>query len=241
MESLRGSQMRRREFIAGLSGAVAWPVVARAQQPERMRRIDVLWGGPVTRAYSAFERRLDALGWNAQRTARYELRTGSNTEQMGNSAAELLSWSPDVILAWTNLAVDAIKPIAGHVPIVFIAGDPVGSGFVDSLSHPGGTVTGFESFVPSMGGKWLEILKQTAPQITRAMVVMYPETAVHQAFWRSIEEAAPRLGVEVLAGGVHNAAEIEAAMNLFAAKPNGGLIILPHALIGANYQGATRY
>ena len=117
------------------------------------------------------------------------------------------------------------------MPIVFIGvGDPVGSGFVDSLAHPGGNITGFASHDPSMGGKWLELLKETAPHITRVLVVMHPDTPVHQAMWQSIEEAAARLAIETTAGNVHNAVEIEHVIASFAQKPNGGLVVLPHAL-----------
>jgi putative tryptophan/tyrosine transport system substrate-binding protein len=114
---------------------------------------------------------------------------------------------------------------------VFLAvGDPVGSGFVASLARPGGNITGFASHEPSMGGKWLEVLKEAAPRITRVLAIMHPETPVHQAMWQSIEEAAPRLAIETTAGGVHNAAEIERVVAPFAQKPNGGLVVLPHAL-----------
>jgi ABC-type uncharacterized transport system substrate-binding protein len=124
-----------------------------------------------------------------------------------------------------------LKPIAGNVSIVFTGvGDPVGSGFVASLARPGGNITGFASHEPSMGGKWLEVLKEIAPHITRALVIMHPETPSHQAMWQSIEKAAPRLGIEVTAGGAHNAAEIERVVASFARKPDGGLIALPHAL-----------
>jgi putative ABC transport system substrate-binding protein len=121
--------------------------------------------------------------------------------------------------------------IAGNVPIVFCGvGDPVGSGFVASLARPGGNITGFASYEPSMGGKWLGVLKEAAPNITRALAIMHPETPVHQGMWRSIEQIAPRLGIEGTPGGAHNAAEIERVIELFVQKPNGGLIVLPHAL-----------
>ena len=146
-------------------------------------------------------------------------------------AAELIARSPDVAVTFTNFALELLKPIAGNVPIVFSGvGDPVGSGFVASLPRPGGNITGFASHEPSMGGKWLEVLKETAPHVTRALAIMHPETHSHQAMWRSMEEAAPRLGIEVTAGRAHDAAEIERVIASFAQKPNGGLIALPHAL-----------
>jgi putative tryptophan/tyrosine transport system substrate-binding protein len=130
----------------------------------------------------------------------------------GAWAAELIARSPDVALTYTNLALAVLKPIAGNVPIVFVGvGDPVGGGFVSSLARPGGNITGFASYEPSMGGKWLEVLKETAPHITRALAIMHPETLSHQGMWQSIEEAAPRLAIETIPGHVHNAAEIDAS------------------------------
>ena len=134
-------------------------------------------------------------------------------------------------MAFTNLALEILKPVAGNIPIVFIGvGDPVGSGFVASLAHTGGNITGFASHDPSMGGKWLELLKETASHITRVLVIMDSDTPAHQAMWQSIEEAAARLAIETTAGNVHNAAEIEHVVASFAQKPNGGLVVLPHAL-----------
>jgi len=204
-----------------------------------MRRIGVLAGGSGSASdqaiFAAFVRRLDQLGWKQERNLRVEVRwVRGSAEELSSTARELFAWQPEVMVAYTNLALAALKPIARGVPIVFAGvGDPVGSGFVASLARPGGNITGFESFVPSMGGKWLEVLKQTVPSLTRALTLYHPETAVHQAFWRSIQEAAPRLGVDVTAAGVHDAAEILEAISTFAMKPNGGVISLPHAVMGA--------
>ena len=116
----------------------------------------------------------------------------------------------------TNLALGELKPIAGGVPIVFFGiGDPVGSGFVASLARPGGNITGFESYPPTMGGKWLEVLHEAVPSLRRALTLLHPETAVHQAFWHSIEEAGPRLGIDVAPAGVHDAGEILNAISSF--------------------------
>jgi putative tryptophan/tyrosine transport system substrate-binding protein len=154
---------------------------------------------------------------------------------LGTVAAELLASSPDVIMVWTNLALAVLKPVAGKVPVVFVGvGDPVGSGFVASLAHPGGNITGFASYDGPMGGKWLDVLKETAPHLRRIMTILHPETPVHQAFWRSIKDAAPRFGVEVTPGAVHDAAEIESAISSFAGEENSGLIVLSHALTQAN-------
>ena len=162
---------------------------------------------------------------------------GGMTDQSkcGSALQKLISRAPDVAVTFTNLALELLKPIAGNVPIVFCGvGDPVGSGFVASLARPGGNITGFASHESSMGGKWLGVLKEAAPNVTRALVIMHPETSSHQGMWRSVEQIAPRLGIEATQGGVHNAAEIERVIESFAQKPNGGLIALPHALTVAN-------
>jgi putative ABC transport system substrate-binding protein len=125
--------------------------------------------------------------------------------------------------------------MARNVPVVFVGvGDPVGDGFVASLAHPGGNTTGFAGTDGPIGGKWLEMLKETAPHLTRVMMIFHPETPIHQAFWRSLQEAAPRFGVEATAGGVHDAAEIERAVSSFATSENRGLIVAPHAITWAN-------
>ena len=229
--------MRRRDLIKVIAGsAAAWPLVARAQQPERIRRIGVLMGAAETASsrgwLATFSRRLDELGWRESRNLLMQVQWwNDNSEQMRVWATEMIARSPDVAVTYTNLALEVLKPIAGNVPIVFCGvGDPVGSGFVASLAQPGGNITGFASHEPSMGGKWLGVLKEAAPNITRALAIMHPETPVHQGMWRSIEQIAPRLGIEATPGGVHNAAEIERVIELFAQKPNGGLIVLPHAL-----------
>jgi putative ABC transport system substrate-binding protein len=238
--------MKRREFITLLGGAaaassVSWPLPLGAQQrPGRMRRIGVLMGTAATvqgASYlTAFLLRLEELGWTQGRNISAETRwwTGG-PEQMQPAVAELLAFSPDVIMVWSNLALAVLKPMAGKVPVVFAGiGDPVGSGFVTSLARPGGNITGFASYDGPMGGKWLEVLKETAPHLTRVMTILHPETPVHQAFWHSIKDAAPRLRVEVTPAGVHDAAEIERAISSFAMKENGGIIVLPHAITRAN-------
>jgi ABC-type uncharacterized transport system substrate-binding protein len=234
--------MKRREFITLLTGsAFAWPRAARAQQGERIRRIGVLMGSAENELggqtfNAAFFARLEELGWKRGRNISADVRWWTDgPEHMGTVAAELLASSPDVIMVWTNLALAVLKPAVGKVPVVFVGvGDPVGSGFVASLAHPGGNITGFASYDGPMGGKWLDVLKETAPHLKRIMTILHPETPVHQAFWRSIKDAAPRFGVEATAGAVHDAAEIESAISLFAVKENSGLIVLPHALTQAN-------
>ena len=229
--------MRRRDLIILLGGAAAtWPLTARAQQPERMRRIGVLMGAAETASsrgwLATFSRRLDELGWRESRNLLTQVQWWNDKpEQMRVWATEMIARSPDVAVTFTNLALGVLKPIAGNVPIVFIdVGDPVDSGFVDSLARPGGNITGFASYDPSMGGKWLELLKETAPHIAHILVIMHPDTHAHQAMWQSIKQTAAGLAIETTAGNVHNAADIEHVIASFGQKPNGGLVVLPHAL-----------
>src|SRR5215510_5391364 len=234
-----GPALRRRDFLGLVSGAlVAGMDPARAQPGSR--RVEVLMGAAETSSsrdwVAAFLRRLDELGWRDGHNLVVQVQWWNDRpEQMRIRAAELISRAPDVAVTFTNLALDTLKPVAGGVPIVFSGvGDPVGSGFVANLARPGGNMTGFASHEPSMGGKWLGVLKEAAPNITRALAIMHPETPSHQCMLRSIELAAPRLGIAATPGGVQNAAEIERVIELFSQKPNGGLIALPHALTVAN-------
>jgi putative tryptophan/tyrosine transport system substrate-binding protein len=233
--------MRRREFIALLGGAAAvWPLTARAQQAERMRRVAILMGSAETALdqtnLTAFMSRLNELGWRTDRTLRTDVRWWTGTpEQMRSIIAEMFASSPDVFVAWTNLALATLQPMIGNFPVVFVGiGDPVGSGFVASLAHPGANITGFASYDEPMSGKWLEVLKETAPQLTRVMALLHPETPSHQGFWRAIEAAAQRMAVKVIPGAVHDASEIERVVSSFGEDANGGLIILPHAVTVVN-------
>ena len=232
--------MKRREFIAMLGGAAGWPLAAHAQQTERPRRVAMLMGSADSdeeRSYIVgFFARLEELGWKGDLNLRTDVRWwAGGAEQMQPVVADMLEASPDIVVAYTNFAVASLKPIAGNVPIVFVAvGDPIGSGFVASLAHPGGNVTGFTSNDAPMGGKWLELLKEAVTQVTRVLAIMHQETPIHQAFWRSIQDAAPHFGVDVTPGGVHDAAEIESAISSFAVKEDSGLIALPHALTAVN-------
>jgi putative tryptophan/tyrosine transport system substrate-binding protein len=228
--------MRRREFLALIGSAVGGSPLAVHAQPVPVRRLVVLMGAAETpssrRLLTSFLHRLDELGWSERRNLFTRVQWWNDRpEQMRMWAAELIAGSPDVAVTFTNLALEVMKPIAGSVPIVFIGvGDPVGSGFVSSFPQPGGNITGFASHDPSMGGKWLEVLKETAPNISRVLVIMVPGVTVLQAMLRSAEEAATRLDVETTAGGVHNATEIEHVIKSFAQKPNGGLVVLPYAV-----------
>jgi putative tryptophan/tyrosine transport system substrate-binding protein len=230
----------RRDFITLLGGAVTWPLAGYAQQPNRMRRIAVLMGTATTelgKSYLAtFMRRLEELGWVDGSNARIETRWWSGTiDEMRPIVAQLLATSPDVIMAFSNPAVALLKPTAGNIPIVFVGvGDPIGDGFVPSLAHPGGNITGFAGTDGPIGGKWLEVLKETAPHVSRVMMLMHPETPIHQAFWRSFKAAAPRFGVEVKKGSIHDADEIKRAISSFATLENTGIVVNPHAITWAN-------
>jgi putative tryptophan/tyrosine transport system substrate-binding protein len=232
----------RRHFIAALGGcaAAAWPISVRAQNREQMRQVAVLMGTaetPLDKANIAvFLSRLDELGWKADRTLRTDVRWWIGTpERMREVIADMLTSSPDVFVVFTNLALAAVQPMVSKLPVVFVGvGDPVGGGFVASLAYPGANITGFSSYDAPMGGKWLEVLKETAPHITRVIALLHPETPSHQGFWQSIEAAAARFGIEVTAGGVHNGTEIEGVVTSFAEKPNGGLIVFPHAVTNTN-------
>jgi putative ABC transport system substrate-binding protein len=230
--------MQRRKFLGVLGGvAAAWPLVASAQQPDRVRRIGVLMGfsenDDVWQAYlTAFKQRLQDLGWTDGRNVRFDIRfTGESTERTRIAAAELVALAPDVIFVTTNPVVSALTQATRTIPIVFTwVSDSVGSGYVASLAHPGGNITGFHNFEPAMGGKWLGVLKQIAPRVRRAAVVHVPEIAANVAFIRVAEAASTSLGMTVTAAGVRDAADIERVLTEFAREPNGGLIVTPSPL-----------
>jgi ABC-type uncharacterized transport system substrate-binding protein len=234
--------MRRREFMSLIGGAAAvWPLGARAQQPDRMRRVGLLMGylegdaeGQTNLA--AFRRGLQELGWIEGRNIRLDIRWGgADPDKARTLAKELVSMTPDVIVPNTNLMTTILQPETRTIPIVFVyVGDPVASGYVASLARPGGNITGFVALEPAIGGKWLELLKEIASDITRAAVILHPETPPNVGFLRSAEVAASSLGVKVIALGVHTAAEIEGAVPAFAGEPNSGLIIAPHAVTLVN-------
>ena len=226
--------MQRREFLKLLGGtSAAWPTVARAQRPERVRRLAVLNGtaptGQSPAAYAAFLRRLAELGWNDGRNVRIEVRwANSDLELMRSYGTELASHSPDVFLVQSNPALAALRPLAGNTPIVFVqVADPVGSGFVASLARPGGNITGFTNFEPSMGSKWLEMLKQVAPDVDHATAILHRETPAHSAFWHEAELASLKMRLNLVAARVHDA---ERAVTAVAAQPNGGLDVYPHTV-----------
>jgi putative ABC transport system substrate-binding protein len=227
--------MRRREFITLLGGAATWPLAARAQQLERVRKVGVLIGvagDPETKTWVAtFRKRLDELGWKEGGNLQIEERwTAGDPERNRTFAGELLAKKPDAIFAFSSVAVAALQQESGTVPIVFTAiSDPVGSGFVESLARPGRNATGFTNFVPTMAAKWLEVLKEIAPQVKRAVLLFNPQTAPYVAeyYQRPFEAAAPSFGVQASAVLVRQTAEIEAALGDLAHQPGGGLVVPP--------------
>ena len=225
--------MIRREFIALAGAAAAWPLAAPAQQQrERMRRIGVLMNltaddpdSPVRLA--AFLQGLQQSGWTVGQNVQIEYRwSGGNDELTRKYAAELAALAPEVILASGSASVGPLLQATRSVPIVFaIVPDPVGAGFVDSLARPGGNATGFTSFDYGIGAKWVELLKEIAPRVTRAAVLRDPAIAGGIGQWAAIQTAGPSLALEVSPVNMRDAGEIERALTAFARSPNGGLIV----------------
>ncbi len=238
MEASRSADIGRRAFITLLSGAAfAWPLAARAQQGERMRRIGVLSPAAADdpedqRRYAAFLQGLQQLGWTDGRNVRIDARwAAGNAADMRKYAAELVALAPDVILTYGGSPMGPLLQATRTVPIVFaIVPDPVGSGFVDSLSRPGGNATGFVMFEYSLCGKWLELLKEIAPGVTRAAVLRDPAITAGIGQFAVIQSVAPSVGVEVSSVNLGDAAEIERAVAAFARSANGGLILTASAL-----------
>jgi putative tryptophan/tyrosine transport system substrate-binding protein len=236
--------MRRRDFFTLLGGAAAaWPLAARAQQGERMRRISVLMNlsadDPEGQArIAAFHQGLQEWGWTLGRNARIDVRWGAvDAYNSRRYAAELVALMPDVILAAASAAMGALQQTTHTVPIVFATIiDPVGAGFVESLAHPGGNVTGFMQFEYSLSGKWLELLKEIAPGVTRAAVLRDPAVGSGTGQYAIIQAVAQSLGVELRPMDVRDPGEIERAIVAFARVPNGGLIIVgaPSAVVHRN-------
>ena len=230
--------MKRREFVTLIGGAaVSWPFAASAQQADRVRHIGVLMGvaadDPDAQArYAAFVKGLQQLGWTDGSNVRIDTRWGAgDADDIRRHAVELAALAPDVILATGNAAVARLLQVTRAVPIVFaIVPDPVGSGFVDSLSRPGGNATGFMQFEYSLSAKWLELLKQIAPGITRAAVLWDPAMPAGIGQFAVIQSVAPSVGVEVIPINVRDATEIERAVTAFARSSTGGLIVTASAL-----------
>jgi putative ABC transport system substrate-binding protein len=225
--------VNRREFITLIGGAAAWPLAARGQQPERMRKIGVLLSGvegnPIQLEYiTAFAQGLAELGWTVGRNLRIEYRWGAgDLDRFRRYALELVALSPDVVLASAGSIVGALQQASRTVPIVFVTTiDPVGGGWVESLSRPGTNATGFAAFEFSLSSKWLELLKEIAPGVKRVAVIRDPSVPAGSGGLAAIQTVAPSLGVELTPVGVRDAAEIEQAITAFARGTNGGLILV---------------
>ncbi len=231
--------MRRREFIALVGAAAAGvPLAAHAQPSGKLRRIGVLVDGtgedPENKARLAgFLQGLDGFGWSEGRNVQIELRfTAGGTEQRTDPyqalAKELVALRPDVIFSWTTATTAALQRESRRIPIVFGAvSDPIGLGFITSLARPGGNLTGLLNFEPSITGKWLAMLKQIAPRVTRAALLGNPKTISYDYFLRPTEAAAGALAIELVPSRVENVAAIERAIESFARVPNGGLVLPP--------------
>jgi putative tryptophan/tyrosine transport system substrate-binding protein len=226
--------MRRRDFIKSIVGAATtWPLAARAEQGERMRRIGVLSSGgavddsDVKAFWAAFRQGLEQLGWTEGRNVQIDARLGQGDADLARKyAAELVALTPDVILTSGSGATEQLIKTTRTVPIVFVAvPDPVGSGFVDSLSQPGGNATGFLQFEYSLSGKWLELLKQIAPSVTRAAVLWDPSIIAGIGQFAVIQSVAPSLGVDVRPVNLKVPSEVERTISAFARPPNGGLLV----------------
>jgi putative tryptophan/tyrosine transport system substrate-binding protein len=228
--------MRRREFISLLGGAAAWPLAARAQQPDPRRVVfltGTTTGNPDTQAgVAVLQERLQQLGWINGHNIQLEVRWGEgNAERTLKEAIELAALVPDVIVTSGTAALSPMLQVTRSVPIVFTnVADPVGAGYVESLRRPGGNATGFMQFEYNVSGKWLEVLKEIAPTVTQAAVLRDPTLTAGIGQFAVIQSVAPSIGVEVTPVNLRDAGEIERAVTAFARVPNGGLILTASAL-----------
>jgi putative tryptophan/tyrosine transport system substrate-binding protein len=246
--------MSRREFITLLGGAAAWPLAARAQQPQRMRRVGVLMdyaeNEPEAQSFvTAFVTGLQELGWTEGHNLEIEYRWAEgNVDRMASFARELVALRPDAILANTTPVIAALHRETRTIPIVFaIVSDPVGDGFVASLARPGGNITGFITLEASVGGKWIELLKEVAPSVTRAALMFNPDTAPGRGayFQPTFESGARTLGVKSILVPVSSDAEIEKAVAAIVDEPIAGLVVMTDGFMrvhrGTVIAAAARY
>ena len=224
--------MRRREFLGILGCAAAWPIASKAQPTERTRVVGVLTNlgpdDPEAKArITVFEKTLQQLGWAVGRDLKIEIReTGSDLDQLRRYAAELVALAPDVIISIGSVVLGPLQQATRTIPIVFVnVPDPVGAGFVQSMAHPGGNITGFSNFEYSMSGKWAELLKQIAPNATRALVLRDSSSAAGIGQFAAVRSIAQGLGIELTPSNVRDADEIERNVAVFARSGNGGVIV----------------
>jgi len=227
--------MRRRDFLIGL-GAAAWPAAARAQKPERIRRVGMLVSidNPDIKA---FQQELEQHGWAEGRNIHFDYRVAPAAVHAETLAKELVATQPDVIFTFSRPTTAAVQKETRTIPVVFTyVIDPVGAGFIASLAHPGGNLTGLQAYEPSMVGKWLGMLKEIAPQTVRVALLGNPKTAAYYDYlMRAAEAAAPSLRVETINGRIENdAADIERVIAVIAAKPNTAMVVLPDSTTSVN-------
>lgn len=229
--------MRRRAFIAALSGALPWPFAARAQQSDRIRRVGVMFGlsenDPEVQVLArALREGLREAGWiegrNIQTVYRWEV---SSSDRARTAAEELLALAPDVIMPGTTPMMDAVRRANSSVPVIFVnVSDPVGTGFAESLARPGGNITGFTNFEYGLGEKWLQALNEIAPRVTRTAVIANPQNPNTALYLGAIEPAAARFGLRLTIAPVYDSTETEATLEAFAQAANGSLLVIPDAL-----------
>jgi putative tryptophan/tyrosine transport system substrate-binding protein len=246
VESIRRQwPVKRRDFITLIGGAATWPLAARAQQLDRMRRMGVLIGlganDPEAQSRAAaLEKGLQDAGWIKDRNLRIEYRWADSPDALRTHITELIGMAPDLILASSTPVIVALKEQHARVPIVFVqVTDPLGEGLVASLAHPGGHLTGFTSFEFSIGTKWLELLKQVAPRVRRVALIYNPQTAPFaDLFLRPIQAAASSFAIMPVSIGARSFAEIEGTVDAFAREPDGALMVLPD-VSAFNYREAV--
>jgi putative ABC transport system substrate-binding protein len=233
--------MKRREFIAGLGSTVAWPLAARAQQPDRVRRIGLLMAIDINDPegklrYSAFTQALTDMGWTDGRNVRIDLRWGSgDINRIRAFARELVDLQPDIVVTNATPATIAVQRETRTIPIVFVGvGDPVASDIVARLDRPSGNITGFALYEGSLGGKWLELLSEIAPGLKQVAIMFNPDTAPLSSLVPSFKAAARSLKVVPIVAPVHSDAEIETAIIALGREPRGGLVGAPDVFLGAH-------
>jgi putative ABC transport system substrate-binding protein len=240
-----GGAMRRRDFITLIgSTAVTWPLSARAQQGGRVQRIGMLIGlaegdPEIAKYLMAFREALGGLGWRDRQNVQIDVRAAADLEGMRSSAAELIGLGPDLIVTYTTPATNAARQATHRLPIVFVAvSDPIGTGFVESFPRPGGNTTGFTNFEPTMGSKWLELMRDIAPPVKRVSMLFNPTTANTGAsggvYLQSMKAAANVLGIELSESPVNEPAEIDGAFASMAQSPGGGVIVMPNVFTGTH-------
>jgi putative ABC transport system substrate-binding protein len=239
--------MRRREFITLLGGSAVWSIAARAQQADGVRRIGVLMARKTDdvegqKQFAALRQGLAEFGWSEGKTLHLETRwTVADPAEALKFAQELVGSKPDVLVANGTPSLIALRQVTSTIPVVFVSvADPVGQGFLPSLSRPGGNITGFSAEEASMGGKWLELLKNLAPAVKQIAIVYNPETAPYgPMFFPAMQTAAPRMGVVLSISPVHTAADIERVITGLSREPGGGLIVVPDSFMFGQRQHIT--